>query len=292
MKFKSSNTLNVLVVLSVLFIILGCVCPNDRDDGDAPVANDAVENVDADNNEKLEPGKKKDEGDFIVQHSSVTNPRYESIDRALKDGKVLEKAADKLNRTLSLPNDIVLRTKDCGQVNAYYNPTDRSITFCYELMEHFFKLYKSAGDSDKQANESMNDAITFVFLHELGHALIHNYDLPVTANEEDAADRCSAYICIEELGDDGVKAILSAADAFQIESKNRTPDKRSMADEHLLQEQRFFNSLCMVYGSNTVKYSYIVEKGYLPQARAKRCPSEYDKTASAWVKLLEPWRKD
>jgi hypothetical protein len=48
----------------------------------------------------------------------------------------------------------------------------------------------------------------------------------------------------------------------------------------------------MVYGSNPTKYQYIVSQGYLPKARAVRCPSEYEKTARAWVKLLEPWRKD
>lgn len=87
----------------------------------------------------------------------------------------------------------------------------------------------------------------FVFLHELGHALIDTYQLPVTANEEDEADRCSSYICIEELGQEGVESLLMAADAFAIESKmSKGPDARSMADEHLLKEQRFFNSLCMV----------------------------------------------
>ncbi len=291
MNLKNRNSQNVLVVFSVLFIILGCVCPTDRTDGtdsNSPAANEQK----IDDSDAPKEGKEPDKGDFVVQHTSVSNPRYVNLDRSLKDAKVLEKAADKLNRSLALPHDITLQTKDCGQVNAFYDPRDKTITFCYELMEHFFTLFRSAGDSVDKANESMNEAITFVFLHELGHALIDSYDLPITANQEDAADRCSAYICIEELGEDGVKAILSAADAFAIESKGKTPDKRNMADEHLLQEQRFYNTLCMVYGADTEKYSYIVDKGYLPDSRAKRCPAEYDDTARAWVKLLEPWRKD
>lgn len=299
MPLKSPNSLNALLVLSVMFLILGCFCPPDRNGGDEPVDPAPAANTSAEDGNRLpeesikvESGEQQDRGDFVVENTPVTNPRYENLDRSLKDAKVLEKAADKLNRSLSLPRDITLRTKDCGQINAFYDPRDRSITFCYELMEHFFNLYKSVGNSDTQANERMNEAITFVFLHELGHALIDSYELPITANEEDAADRCSSYICIEELGDDGVKSILAAADAFAIESKGRTPNQRSMADEHLLQEQRFFNSLCMVYGSEPGKYSYIVDQGYLPRERAVRCPSEYEKTARAWEKLLKPWRKE
>jgi len=64
-----------------------------------------------------------------------------------------------------------------------------------------------------------------------------------------------------------------------------------MADEHLLQEQRFYNSLCMLYGSNPDKYMMIVDKGYLPKERAARCPTEYQRTVDSWQSLLEPWRK-
>ena len=57
------------------------------------------------------------------------------------------------------------------------------------------------------------------------------------------ADRCSMYICIEELGDDGVKAVVAAAEFFNIQAKaGGQRGAKVMADEHLLNEQRFFNS--------------------------------------------------
>jgi hypothetical protein len=86
--------------------------------------------------------------------------------------------------------------------------------------------------------------------------------------------------------------VFAAADAFNIESKMNPGGSRNLADEHLLQEQRFYNSLCMVYGSDTNKYAYIVNQGYLPKERAVRCPSEYQRTVDSWIDLLQPWRKD
>ena len=304
MSSKSRNLLNSIIVLIALFFVLACACPNVRDLEDGSSRNDtnnedtkqenASDNYDEKKTKKNKSkSEKPDNGDFIVQHSSVSNEKFDVIDRQIKDEKVLEKAADKLNRTLALPHDIPLKTRDCGKKNAYYDPRDKSITFCYELMEHFYNLYRGAGDSQSQASKRMNKAINFVFLHELGHALIDSYNLPITANEEDAADRCSSYICIEELGEPGVESILAAADAFRLESKmGKQPDANSLADEHLLKEQRFFNSLCMVYGSNPEKYRDFVTKGYLPKARAVRCPTEYNRTSRSWEKLLEPWRKD
>lgn len=290
------NLFNLALIFSLLLIITACVCRSDRDEAQSPAA--PTSNNSSDSPKKntsatpADPNKKPDNGDFTVEHMEVTNQRYAEIDRQIKEEKHLEKAADKLNKALILPNDLFIRTKDCGDVNAFYNPNDNSVTICYELMEHFFRVFKSNGDADEKAYDKMFAAVQFVFLHEIGHALIDQYKLPITANEEDAADRCSSYINLEELGDDGVRAVLAAADAFAIESKRRSPDNRHMADEHLLQEQRFFNALCMTYGSNPSKYQSFVAEGYLPQARAARCPNEYQRTVDSWKNLLEPWRKN
>ncbi len=237
------------------------------------------------------PNKKEDKGDFIVEHLGVTNARFTDLDQKIKREKLLEKAADDLNKALILPNDIYLRSKDCGEVNAEFDPQTQSITVCYELMEHFSNLFRSDGMKPEEADQKMFDAVRFAFLHEVGHALIYNYKLPIAANEEDAADRCSSYINIEELGETGVRAVLAASDAFRIESKQKTSAKRDYSDEHLLQEQRFYNSLCMIYGSDAEKYEYFVKDGYLPKERAARCPTDYQRTVEGWVNLLEPWRK-
>ena len=291
----SRNLSNLLFVLVILVFITACVCRSDRNfeqNQAQPASNSQTQAPKEIKKTSDNPNKKNDEGDFIVEHLDVSNQRYAEIDRQVKDEKLLEKAADKLNRALILPKDLKLVTKDCNEVNAYYNPSEESVTICYELMEHFFKTFKSAGDADEKAYDKMFAASQFVFLHEIGHALIDYYKLPITANEEDAADRCSSYINLEELGDEGVQAVLAAADAFAIESKQGNRSQRELADEHLLQEQRFYNSLCMTYGSNPTKYASFVTEGYLPKDRAVRCPSEYQRTVDSWKNLLDPWRKD
>lgn len=299
MKDLRQNIFNLLAVVSVFMVITACMCRSDKDSGPNPSETPSNQNIKVDttapktsDSPSNAKNKKADNGDFAVQHVDVQNQRYSELDRQVKQEKLLERAADKLNRNLMLPYDITLRTKDCGEINAFYNPNDRSVTVCYELMEHFYKIFKSTGKSDQAAYDKMFDAVRFAFLHELGHALMDAYKLPVIGNEEDAADRCSSYICLTELGDEGVRAVLAAADAFAIESKDRSPNSRSMADEHLLQEQRFYNTLCMIYGSDTNKYNYIVQDQYLPKERAVRCPGEFERTVQSWSSLFEPWRKE
>lgn len=293
----SRKQLNSLALSAILIIVTlsACVYRSGRNSETPAVASPPpTKVVDSaiTNAQKSFENKREDKGDFIVEHLPVKNSRYEEIDRQIKDEKLLEKAADKLNRSLILPNDIYLRTKDCsGEVNAMYNAEDQSVTVCYELMEHFYKVFRNDGLNDEKAYGKMFDAVRFAFLHEIGHALIDIYNLPITGNEEDAADRCSAFINLTELGEDGVNAVVAAAEAFSIESRNDPSNKSNLADEHLLQEQRFYNSLCLLYGSDTGKYGYMLEENYLPRERAARCPQEYERTVNSWSSLLAPWRR-
>jgi hypothetical protein len=296
--FKSRNFTNMFVISVAWLFVSACVFNSSKESEKVelkPLSNSTANISENSSNSKFtsdKADKKEDKGDFVVQHLDVKNLRFEELDQKIKNEKLLEKAADDLNRALSLPNNIYLRSKDCGEPNAEFDPNIQSITVCYELMEHFYNLYRSGGMKPDDADKKMFAAVRFAFLHEVGHALIYNYKLPLMGNEEDAADRCSSYINIEELGDDGVKAVLAAADAFHIESKQQTTTSRNLADEHLLQEQRFYNSLCMIYGSDAAKYQYFVSDGYLPKERAVRCPGEYQRTVESWINLLQPWRKD
>lgn len=285
------NQTNLILAVGVLFLVTACFCKSDRPTGpsstsDEPTVSNPSKSPQSDNRKS----EKADKGDFLAEHLEVSTPRYVEIDKQVKEEKLLTNAADQLNRALSLPHDITLRTKDCKEVNAYYDSRDKSVTMCYELMEYFFKTFKSDGREDEEAYEKMFSAVRFVFLHEIGHALIDGYKLPIMGGEEDAADRCSAFINLKELGEEGVEAVFAASEAFAIESKRAT-GKRNLADEHLLSEQRFYNSLCMLYGSNPSKYSRILTEGILPKERAVRCPNEYQRTVDSWITLLQPWRK-
>ncbi len=292
------NLTNLCLALAIVALVTACFCRSQRDssgtryDSNSPPP--AISSTPGDTeqgNSGPRVTRKEDRGDFVVETAGAATSRFREIDDRVRAEKLLEKAAERLNRSLSLPHDILLRARECGEQNAFYSAKERSITICYELMDRFHRTFISAGATDEKATERMFDAIRFVFLHEVGHALIDVYDLPITANEEDAADRLSAFVNLTELGEDGVRAVFAAADAFAIESKQAKPSKRSLADEHLLQEQRFYNSLCMIYGSDPNKHSNIVTENYLPRERAIKCERDFRRTVDSWGRLLEPWRK-
>lgn len=295
------NTINLLVVFLILTIGFGCGCPNlNNHNGNRHLSEDnsnnqpqsAKKSTKANTKAPLvKKSEKPDNGDFLVEYIDVQDEQYEKVNQEMRQEKVLERAAKELNKSLALPYDITLVTRDCGQINAFYSQDEHSVTMCYEIMDFYYQLFRKSGLSEQEASQKMFDTMQFIFLHELGHALIDAYQLPVTGNEEDSADRLSSYINLKELGDSGSRAAIAAANAFSLQSELQDNKHLPFYDEHSLDQQRFYNILCALYGSNPDKYEILVTKNLLPEQRAARCPNEYQQIVRTWEGLLKPYRK-
>ncbi|MBK9031991.1 MAG: hypothetical protein IPL61_11800 [Myxococcales bacterium] len=222
---------------------------------------------------------------FRVAYAPSKNPTHEQFRQVLSHNHIFEAVAEGLNKTVRLPRTIDIQLVDCGAINAYYDPNNGRIIVCYELLSYFVDVFKPTAQNDDQLGQAVIGATIFSFYHESGHALIHQLDLPAVGREEDAVDQLATLILMAA-GDDGVGMALSGAYWFQLQQKsgNETP----FWDEHAFEGQRFYNIMCLIYGSDPKKYAGFVASGNLPEARAQRCQEEYGKTQRSWEKLLQP----
>jgi hypothetical protein len=231
-------------------------------------------------------------GQFAAVYSNVSKPEFQEWQKELRAGRVLENLAAYLNGNVVLPTDVTITVAECDTANAFYSPQNRAITLCYELISEFYHGALELGWSEKEADEAATNATLFFFYHEVGHALIDVLDLPVTGREEDAVDQLSTYVLADD-PESGNSATLDAALAFLAwsEEAKQAQSRAPFWDEHSMNEQRFFNLVCWVYGQNPSRYQNLVEDGYLPEARARRCPGEWRKIDKSWSVLLQPYRK-
>ncbi len=232
-------------------------------------------------------------GRFTVEYATPEDDQYNELFAAFKEERILEEFADGLNEALVLPRDVVLKGAECGEVNAFYDPQSHTIILCYEFIADLFKQAEQSDlDEDEQENY-IAGTLMFILLHEVGHALTHVLNLPVTGKEEDAVDQLAAVLLIDDSGtdnefDENVDHVSQAAYWF-VSMEEGDYDSEAFADEHSLNEQRYYNLMCWVYGANPDAAGDIVEDGLLPQARAERCPDEYRQISQAWMRLLEPY---
>lgn len=205
--------------------------------------------------------------------------------------RYLDQVASALNARFQVPGRITMGVAECGQKNAFYDPQRRVIVLCYEIADDIVQEFRYDNLTPEQRDKAVMGAISFVLFHEIGHALVDVLDLPITGREEDVADQVAtltladsdpmaAYWAAEywrqkdDLGDTGL--LKGLVGMF------RTPGQ--FADEHSLDEQRFFNVLCWTYGGDPAGRSYLLP--LITQARAQRCPGEYRRISLALGTIL------
>lgn len=253
-------------------------------------------------------GEVRDTGNFVVRYEKTENEDYQELEAIFKETRLLEDTVQELDNVFALPAQVPVVFKECGDVNAFYDPETREISLCWELVEYYAGMFLSEEQTEEEAQEggeAVAGATLFTFFHELGHALIDIYDLPVTGREEDAVDQLATMILLEG-GEEGEMAALNGAWSFLTEeeediegqeeysAEEEVEEEEELAfwDEHSLDEQRFYNIVCWSYGKNPEGFQYLVDDETLPEGRAERCPAEYDRMSRSWDALLEPYIKE
>lgn len=219
-------------------------------------------------------------GRFVVQPAIVETAQGRREAREMEELGLLQDIADALNTVVTLPRDVGLRYAECGEANAYYDPEERHILMCIELLEDIAATVKDQFESEDEAAEAAAGAWLAVALHEAGHALVDVLELPVTGREEDAVDQLAAWILIQA---DDVDSVLGAAASYYTEDE---ADDSDFADEHSLNRQRYFNLVCWAYGSDPDNSQELIDTWELPPARAEGCQAEYTQLDRSWSRLL------
>lgn len=229
----------------------------------------------------------KDTGDFKIGFAPEKGRKQKKIDPDLQ--KSFQGLADGLNETFALPTDVYIAVAECGESNAFYDSEKKQLLMCYELYSELDELFKDDYPVEAERDEAVAGAFIFVFFHELGHALIDVYELPITGREEDAVDQLSTWILTDGTNDGELTAINGAIAFALLGDGNK---ELPFWDEHSFSQQRFYNTICLVYGNNPKKYEDFVKNGTLPKNRAGRCAGEYAQIDRAWSKLLAPFVKE
>jgi putative metallopeptidase DUF4344 len=167
------------------------------------------------------------------------------------------------------------------------NDNTPEIVICYELIDAFYALFSRTLTERTARDEAAKGAIVSMFLHEVAHALIDGWDLPITGREEDAADQFSTLLLINSMPG-GDQLALDGARSFKLLADLERDLEKDYSDPHSLDEQRFFNTICLVYGHRPERYEYLISSGTLPVERAYECEEDYARLNKSWQTILTP----
>lgn len=197
--------------------------------------------------------------------------------------------AKSLATAFELPEALKVRGVNGFGGGPFYNPDDNSITLPYEfaatVLEVISQTNPEAGETEwGQAVGAVN---SFIFAHEFGHALIHDFTLPVLGREEDAADGIATVLLLK--APDGPTYAADAAEFWASFSGRQNPPKLAeYADNHSFDRQRAYNILCWVGGSDEAILQALAEHEIVPEERLASCPTEWQLLQRSAEQVLKP----
>ena len=223
-------------------------------------------------------------GAFVLSFGPA-NAKHARYKQFVQSSGRFQQVVDELNLTFDLPANIAIRFEE-GDGPAYYED-DRTIVMNYDFVQNAVEVF--AGSDADLRNEEVADnvlgVIEFVLYHEMGHALINVYDLPVTGKEEDSVDALATVVAVIT---DRQTIALAGIDLFNAWAEERGElSEEDFWDEHSLDEQRMYAIICWLYGSDPKLFKDLAKAVEMDADREDACQADWQRQYHAWSKLLE-----
>jgi hypothetical protein len=130
--------------------------------------------------------------------------------------------------------------------------------------------------------------MTFVLYHETAHGVIDLLDVPVEGREETAADSLGTILAIAS-GSQGQSIPLAAGELFAADAQKPQNPAAVAAARYDLPQQRYFDVLCLVYGSDPSGNAKLVGGVHgIPSNQSQTCVFDYQRELRSWQRLLGP----
>jgi Putative metallopeptidase len=141
--------------------------------------------------------------------------------------------------------------------------------------------------------EFVSGNMLFVVLHEMAHVAITQMGLPVLGRAEDAADSYAALRLIRSGTDFSHRVLIEAAEGWFMADRRdqKMGDKVAYYDEHGLNQQRAYQIVCLMVGSDDEKFKDLARQTNLPDERRDGCTGDYSNAAYSWDLVLKPHRR-
>ena len=132
------------------------------------------------------------------------------------------------------------------------------------------------------------DVTLHVVLHELGHAVIREFDLMVLGNEETMADAFATHLLTEHFPERAVRAISARVKSLMIEANELPRDRWTVGGEHDNDARRAYQIAALAIAADKEKYAGVAEiVGMSKRDIDKACDYGSD-IHRAWRRTLSP----
>lgn len=132
-------------------------------------------------------------------------------------------------------------------------------------------------------SEYTENVLTHVILHEVGHALIREFDLPILANEEVMADTFATVYIVQNMPERSLAIITSRAQSYAAEM-----DEETVFAEHPDDVWRAGQMICLAYGLDPDQFEQLARDSGMTGDEAANCRDSGPEIGRAWRRMIAP----
>lgn len=226
----------------------------------------------------------------ISMQSSFSNSS--SVADYLKASPFLKDVESFVENTLTLDNplNIIFVDNQNTQYNAHFNPSCNCIRISYSIIQQNADRIMKNFKGTLTYPDAIRGVTLQILFHEMGHYLVHNYNLNITGKEENAVDELSVMsmlVLIQQKSEYTTASICGILGWYEPET---FVSSRSMVDVHAPSRERYYDMLSLYLGSlgnNALSTNFVGEKDYqISRSRFYSSPNEYKKAYNSWTELM------
>jgi hypothetical protein len=138
--------------------------------------------------------------------------------------------------------------------------------------------------------------VVFALLHEFGHAIVRDFDVPMLGLEENSADTIAAVSLVrldrqnQSSGFATALGVTALLQAYVWEAGiEREQGQVLLWAQHGLSAQRYARLVCLLYGSDPDRFAWVAEVAKMEDIRADGCEDEWQIAERAVIWLGETY---
>src|SRR5687768_624201 len=141
---------------------------------------------------------------------------------------------------------------------------------------------------DETVSKFAENVLLHVVLHEIGHGLIREFDLPVLGNEETMADAFATHYLTQYLPDRALDVLRARTDSLMIEANQVPREKWTVKGEHDNDARRAFQIAAVAVAADPEKYSPIATGLGMTEGEIRKAADYGAEIHRAWRRILRP----
>jgi hypothetical protein len=144
------------------------------------------------------------------------------------------------------------------------------------------------GDGVVEVSAFARDVTLHVVLHELGHALVREFDLPVLGNEETMADAFATHYLTTHLPDRAAEVLRARTTSLMIEARDVPREEWPVRGEHDNDARRAFQIAALAVAADPAKYASVAKCVGMSEQDIEKAQDYGAEIHRAWRRILAP----